>query len=137
MTKVSSIAIELNVPRDDFSMIAIKLTFVTLGHGFKKAGSVLFDICAPGTRTFLSQITYITRYLHNWMVLRLCIVFTIGDSSRVCSQYIVNGITHFLFEALLQDVKCKFFRILLVRSRSNYFAHDGQHALLSLSDGYE
>ena len=39
----NSIAIELNVPRDDF---------VTLRHGFKKAGSVLFDICLPGTRTF-------------------------------------------------------------------------------------
>ena len=48
----SSIAIELNVQRDDFSSIAIELNFVTLGHGFKKADSVLFDICAPGTRTF-------------------------------------------------------------------------------------
>ena len=44
--------IELNVPREDFSAIAIELTFVTLGYGFKKAGSVLFDICAPGTKTF-------------------------------------------------------------------------------------
>ena len=50
--------IKLNVPRDDFSSIvqsrsiAIELTFVTLGHGFKKASSVLFDICAPGTGTF-------------------------------------------------------------------------------------
>ena len=50
--QVCSIAIELNVPRDDFSSIAIELTFVTLGHGFKKVGSVLFDICVPGTRTF-------------------------------------------------------------------------------------
>ena len=48
----SSIAIELNVPRDDFCLIAVELTFVTLGHGFKKAGSVLFDIYAPGTQTF-------------------------------------------------------------------------------------
>ena len=48
----SPIAIELNVPRDGFSSIAIELTFVTLEHGFKKASSVLFDICAPGTRTF-------------------------------------------------------------------------------------
>ena len=39
-----SIAIELNVPRDEFSSIAIELTFVTLGRGFKKAGSVCFDI---------------------------------------------------------------------------------------------
>ena len=48
----SSIAIELNVPRDDFSSIAIELTFVILGHGFKKAGSIFYGICAPGTRTF-------------------------------------------------------------------------------------
>ena len=48
----NSIAIELNVPRDDFSSIPIELMFVTLIHGFKNAGSVLFDICAPGTRTF-------------------------------------------------------------------------------------
>ena len=38
---VSSIAIKLNVSR------AIELTFVILGHGFKR---VLCDICAPGTR---------------------------------------------------------------------------------------
>ena len=31
----SSIAIKLNIPRDDFSSIAIELTFVSLGHGFK------------------------------------------------------------------------------------------------------
>ena len=47
----SLIVIELSIPRDDFSSIAIELTFITLGHGFKKAGSVLYDICAPGTRT--------------------------------------------------------------------------------------
>ena len=45
---VNLIAIELNVPCDDLSS-AIELTCVTLGHGFKKAGSVLIDICAPGT----------------------------------------------------------------------------------------
>ena len=62
----SSIVIELNVPRDDFSSITIKPTFVTLGRGFKKVGSVLFDICAPGKGLFKSD--YITRYLHNWVV---------------------------------------------------------------------
>ena len=40
----SSIVIELNVPRDEFSSIANEQTFVTLGRGFKKASSVLFDI---------------------------------------------------------------------------------------------
>ena len=45
----SSIAIELKVPCDDFTSITIELTFITLGHGFKNAGSVLSDICAPGT----------------------------------------------------------------------------------------
>ena len=38
----SSIAIKLNIPRDEFS--SIKLTFVTLRRGFKKASSVFFDI---------------------------------------------------------------------------------------------
>ena len=40
----SSIAIELNVPRDDFSSVAIELTFVTLRHGFKKADLFFFAI---------------------------------------------------------------------------------------------
>ena len=41
----SSIAIELNVPRDEFSSIAIEPTVsVALRRGFKKAGSVLSDI---------------------------------------------------------------------------------------------
>ena len=30
---------------------------------------------------------YITRYLHTWVVLRLCIIFTIGESPRVCSKF--------------------------------------------------
>ena len=34
---VRSIAIELSVPRDDFSSIAIELTCVILRHGFKKS----------------------------------------------------------------------------------------------------
>ena len=29
----------------------------------------------------------ITRYLHNWVVLRLCVVFTIGVSPRACFKY--------------------------------------------------
>ena len=37
---------------------------------------------------------YITRYLHSWVVLRLCIVFTIGESPNI-----VIGITIYWFEA--------------------------------------
>ena len=41
----SSIAIELNVPRDEFSSIAIEPTVsIAFRRGFKKAGSVLSDI---------------------------------------------------------------------------------------------
>ena len=41
----SSITIELNVPRDEFSSMAIEPTVsVALRRGFKKAGSVLSDI---------------------------------------------------------------------------------------------
>ena len=52
LQSVSKGALSVNVPRDDFSLIAIELTFVVLGHGFENAGSVLYDICAPRTRTF-------------------------------------------------------------------------------------
>ena len=76
-------SIKLNVPRDDFGSIVIELTFVIFGHGFKKAGSVLYDIWAPVTRTFKSD--YTTQYLLTWVVLQLCIIFTTGESPRVCS----------------------------------------------------
>ena len=45
MRQFCSIAIELNVPRDEFSSIATEPTVsVALRRGFKKAGSVLSDI---------------------------------------------------------------------------------------------
>ena len=62
-----------NFPRDDF---AIELTFVTLGHGFKKAGSVLFDICAPGTR-----ITSLDICITGWCY------GCVSSCPRVCSKY--------------------------------------------------
>ena len=81
----SSIAIELNVPCDDFSSIAIELIFVILGRGFKKPvqSSMIFVRLGQG----LFKSDYITRYMHTWVVLRLCIIFTIGESPRVCSKY--------------------------------------------------
>ena len=137
----SSIAIELNVPRDDFRSIAIELTFVILGHGFKKAGSVLLIFVRLGQGLFKSD--YITRYLHTWVVLRLCIVFTIGESPRVCSKYsnwyyllLVWGgakVTSIEIELLLlhdgRSKLCIMFRFDRDRSRPNYFAHVGQRAL--------
>ena len=45
----SSIAIEINVP----------LTFVTLRHDFKKAGSVLFDICGHSIFAYLGGVTVV------------------------------------------------------------------------------
>ena len=39
----SSIVIELSVPRDNFSSIAIELTFVILGYGFKKSKKISND----------------------------------------------------------------------------------------------
>ena len=47
-----TIAIELNVPSDDFSSIVIILAFVTLRHGFEKAGSDLFDIVDAWDKDF-------------------------------------------------------------------------------------
>ena len=78
----SSIAIELNVPRDDFSSTAVDVTVFTLEQSFKKAGSVLFDICAPG----IDRTTFFRTENGN-----------------------------------LFDLFC---------SIANYFAHDGQHALI-------
>ena len=49
----SSIAIKLNVPRDEFSSIAIKPTVsIALRRGFKKAGSVLPDIADVWDKDF-------------------------------------------------------------------------------------
>ena len=39
-----------------------------------------------GTRIF--KCDYISLYLHNWAVLQLCIVFSIGESPRVCAKYL-------------------------------------------------
>ena len=53
----SLIAIELNVPHAEFSLISIKLIFDTFRCGFKKAGSVLFDVGDSGNKDFLNPIT--------------------------------------------------------------------------------
>ena len=58
--------LELNVPRVDFSSIAIELTFVTLGHGFKKAGSVLFDIGDVWDKDFINPITSVCICIIGW-----------------------------------------------------------------------
>ena len=50
-------AIELIVPRDEFSSIAIELTFVTLGRGFEEAGSVYLDIGDSWDKDFFNPIT--------------------------------------------------------------------------------
>ena len=52
-----SIAIELNVPRDEFSSIAIEPNVsVALKRGFKKAGSVLSDIGDSWDKDFLMRL---------------------------------------------------------------------------------
>ena len=53
---------------------------------------------------------YITRYLHTWVVLWLCIIFTIGESPRVCSKY-----SHWYYLLLIWG------GAKVSRSRSNYF----------------
>ena len=58
--------------------IAIKLILVSLGRSFKKAGSVLFVIGDSWDKDFLNP-NYISLYLHTWVVLWLCVVFTIGE----------------------------------------------------------
>ena len=77
----SSIAIELNVPSDD----AIELTLSPWDTVLKKPVQSFLIFLRLGQGIFKSD--YITRYMHNWVVLQLCIVFTLGESSRVCSKY--------------------------------------------------
>ena len=69
--------IELNVLHNKLKSIAIELTFVTLGHGFKKAGSVLVDIGDSLDKEFFFKSICISLYLHNWVVLRLCIALKV------------------------------------------------------------
>ena len=63
---LSSIAIELNVPHDEFSSIAIELTFVTLGLGFKKVGSVFLDILESWDKDFSNPITTVYICVTGW-----------------------------------------------------------------------
>ena len=103
-------------------------------------------------QSFLISVTpgtpdYISLYLHNWAVLRLSIVFTIGESPRVCSKY-----SHWYYLLLIWG-GAKVSSIAISSwsnyfcmtdnanfadgfwfdrdwSRSNHFAHDGQRALI-------
>ena len=58
---------------------------VALRRDFKKAVQSSLISVTPGTRIF--KCDYISLYLQNWAVLRLCTVFSIGESPRVCSKY--------------------------------------------------
>ena len=57
---------ELNVPRGDFSSIAMELIFVTLGHDFKKAVSVLFDIGDAWNKNILNPIISVYICIGGW-----------------------------------------------------------------------
>ena len=59
-------AIEPNVPRDDFSLIAIELTFVSWDTVLKTPVQSSMIFMHLGQRRFKSD--YITRYLHTWVV---------------------------------------------------------------------
>ena len=62
----SSIVIELNVPRVEFTSIVIELSFVTLGRGFKNDGSVLFDIGDAWDKNVLNPITSVNISITGW-----------------------------------------------------------------------
>ena len=110
----SSIAIELNVPCDDFSSIAIELTFVNFGHGFKKTGSVLFDIGDAWDNDVLNPITPVCICITGWCY--HCVEF-ICDGPRACSTY-----SHWYYLQLIWGgTKVSLIAIELVRSQSNYF----------------
>ena len=117
-----------------FSSIAIEPTVsVALRRGFKKPVQSSLISVTPGTRTL--KCDYISLYLHNWAAIRLCIVFSIGESPRVCSKYshwyyllLTWGgakVSSIAIELLLQGQKrksCRFF----------FFAHGGQPLLIRL-----
>ena len=65
----SSIAIELNVPRDDLSSIAIDKLLSPWDTVLKKLVQSFLTFVRLGQGLFKSD--YITRYLHNWVVLQL------------------------------------------------------------------
>ena len=58
---------------------------VTVSVTLKKPVQSSLISVTPGTRIF--KCDYISLYLHNWAVLRLCTVFTMGENPRVCSKY--------------------------------------------------
>ena len=104
----------------------------------------------------LFKFDYITRYLHTWVVLRLCIIFTIGESPRFCAKY-----CHLYYHLLIwggakvsraqsnysssialsnyfyrtENANCADYlgSIAVDQSRSNCFAHNGQRALIYTS----
>ena len=82
----TSIAIELNVLHDD----AVELTFVRPWDTvLKKPIQSSLTFVRLGQGLFKSD--YITQSLHNWVMLRLCIVFTTG--AHVFAPNIVISIT--------------------------------------------
>ena len=66
-------------PRDDFSSKLLSSWDTVLKPPVQS--SMIF------VRLGLFKSDYITRYLHTWVVLRLCISFTIGEGPRVRSKY--------------------------------------------------
>ena len=81
-----SIAIELNVPRDEFSSTAIELIFVTFGRGFKNAGSVLFDISDSWDKDLLNPITSVYICITWWCYWKLSIFKIIDKRIEFYSQ---------------------------------------------------
>ena len=90
--------------RSRFSSIAIELTFVNLGRGFKKASS--------GTRMFLIRL-HQSILLHYWVVLRLCI----GENLCACPKY-----SHWYY-LLTIGGGAKVSPIAIARWQSNYFCN--------------
>ena len=118
-----SITIKLNVPHDKFSSIPIEPTVsVPWDAALKQPVQSSLISVTSGTRIF--KCNNISLHLHNWAVLRLCIVFSIGESLRVCSKFshwyylllIWGGakVSSIAIELLLQDQKRKILQIFFV-----------------------
>ena len=114
--------------------LAIELIFVTLRRGFKKAGSVLFDISDTWDKDFLNPITSVHICIAGWCYGCVYILYYNLKSIYLLQiLYLILPDLRWgksLFDAFAGGQRKSLQSVLVrSRSRSNCFAHDGQRDL--------
>ena len=113
----TSILIELNAPRDEFSSID-RANFCHLGTRILKSRfGPLWYRWLLGQGFFYIRLHQFCLYLHKWVVLRLWIVLTIGEST--CLLQYSNWYNLFC------GVKISSFMVHLVRSLISHYGISG------------